>query len=146
MAKNYSFTNNGVKVFCIYVYYVQSIKFIKVQLTILLAHYPLVNSHVRDDVWSVMVKHYGKSWAALLTIEWDCMRSKQPCWPVTKMRDLALTCQSGYSKREAIWSYFLRLIQVFSIVTQKLIEFSCPRPPLTQCCRQIGESWESLGL
>ena len=49
--------------------YVQSIKFIKVQLAILLAHYPLVNSHVRDDVWSLMVKHYGKSWAALLTVE-----------------------------------------------------------------------------
>ena len=49
--------------------YVQSIKFIKIQLTILLAHYPLVNSYVRDYVWSLMVKHYGKSWAALLTIE-----------------------------------------------------------------------------
>ena len=49
--------------------YVQSIKFIKIQLTILLAHYPLVNSCVRDYVWCPMVKHYGKSWAALLTIE-----------------------------------------------------------------------------
>lgn len=52
------------------------------------------------------------------------MRSKQPCWPVTKMRDLALTCQCGYCKRDAVWSYFLRLIQVFSIITQKLIQVS----------------------
>ena len=32
--------------------HIQSIKFIKIQLTILLAHYPLVNSHVRDYVGS----------------------------------------------------------------------------------------------